>query len=88
MSTATLTVVRGENGSTAAAHDDGSTIYIWNPHPPVKSACRAIVQNEYKRRFGNDTSGSATITGAGVVITPDSIPASAARIIRNLRRVI
>ena len=88
VSTATLTVVRGENGSTAAAHDDGTTVYIWSLHPPVRTACRSIVVNEYKRRFGESTTGTATITGAGVVLTPDSIPPSAARIIRNLKRVI
>jgi len=88
VSTNDLTVVRGENGSTAAAHDDASVVYIWSPHRPVKTACRSIVMNEYKRRFGENTSASATVTGAGVVLTPDSIPASAARIIRNLKRVI
>ena len=88
VSTATLTVVRGENGSTAAAHDDGSTIYIWNVHKPAKTAVRAMVINEYKRRFGDNTSSSATITGAGVVLTPDSIPRVAADIIRSLRRAV
>lgn len=82
-----LTLVRGENGSTAAAHDDSSAIYVWNVHPPVQSAVRAIVQNEYKRRYGETTAATATVTGAGVVLAPDSIPASAARIIRNLKRV-
>jgi hypothetical protein len=84
----TLTIARGENGSTAAAHDDSSTVYIWQTHPPAKTACRAIVQNEYKKRHGANTEGAATITGAGVVITPDSIPRTAARIIRNLKRAI
>ena len=85
ISTNALTVVRGENGSTAAAHDDGSTIYIWTPHPPVVTACKQIVQNEYKRRYGdNPGSTTATVTAAGVLLTPDSIPGSAAEIIRNL----
>jgi len=86
VSTNDLTVVRGENGSTAAAHDDSSTVYIWSPVSTAKSACRAIARSEYKRRFGEGTEGAATITGAGVVITPDSIPTSAARIISDLKR--
>jgi len=86
VSTADLTVVRGENGSTGATHTDGSTVYIWSPIRTAKKACRAIARSEYKRRFGENTEGAATITGAGVVITPDSIPKSAARIISNLKR--
>lgn len=86
VSTNDLTVVRGENGSTAAAHVDSTAVYIWSVHPPAKSACRSIARSEYKRRFGENTTGTATITGAGVVITPDSIPSSAARIISDLKR--
>jgi len=85
VSTNDITAVRGENGSTAAAHDDSSTVYIWSPIRTAKSACRAIARSEYKRRFG-EAEGTTTITGAGVVITPDSIPRSAARIISDLKR--
>ena len=82
-----LTVVRGENGSTAATHVDATVVYIWTPHSPVITACKQIVQNEYKRRYGEGTS-TATVTAAGVVLTPDSIPGSAAKILSNLKRVM
>jgi hypothetical protein len=37
-----LTIARGANGSTAAAHDQGKQIDIWRPPEPVKQA--AIIQ--------------------------------------------
>lgn len=37
--TNTLTIVRGMNGSTAAAHAQNTDIYIWRPPGPVKQAC-------------------------------------------------
>jgi hypothetical protein len=34
----TLTVTRGANGSTAAAHDDGAVVYYWQPFEMVTQA--------------------------------------------------
>jgi hypothetical protein len=34
----TLTVIRGRNGSTAAAHDNGTAIDIWRAPDPVRQA--------------------------------------------------
>lgn len=52
----------------------------------IEAACNDIVINAYHRRFGENTSGAATITGAGVVITPQDIPASAWAVIKTYRR--
>lgn len=49
---------------------------------PIKQACIMIVTSLYLSRFGNNTEGAATITGAGVVITPKDIPAGALELIR------
>lgn len=42
---------------------------------PVSIACRAIVLGLYQNRFGGNPQGQVTVTGAGVVINPKSIPA-------------
>lgn len=52
----------------------------------IESACNDIVISQYHRRFGENTGGAATVTGAGVVITPQDIPSSAWTIISTYRR--
>jgi hypothetical protein len=46
-----------------------------------------IVVNLYNSRYGAGTEGAATITGAGVVITPRDIPAGAKLIVDHYRRL-
>ena len=79
---------RGENGSTAATHADTTTVYIWQVIDDIKAACIDIAVGFYKRRYGETTSGTATITGAGVVITPQDVPAMARDIIASDRRIV
>ena len=52
----------------------------------IEKACQDIVIHAYHRREGNNTGGTATITAAGVVITPDSVPGSAMAILRRYMR--
>lgn len=52
----------------------------------VKQACLIISSAEYHRRFGENTSAAATITGAGVVITPQGIPLSAVQLLNRFRK--
>lgn len=52
----------------------------------INLACLMIVTTAYQNRFGNGSEGVATITGAGVVITPKDIPAGAVEIINRYRR--
>jgi len=73
-----ITVVsRGDNGSTAATHLSGITVYIWQPERGAVNAVLEMSNSAYNRRFGNSTSSAVTITAAGVVISPRDISASA-----------
>lgn len=82
-----LTVTRGENGSTAAVHDDATQIYIWEPMEDIRDACLMIAHNVYKKRSGQGTSSIATVTAAGVVITPQDVPGEAMAAIKSHRRI-
>lgn len=53
----------------------------------TKSACLAIALSAYKKRYGVGAEGAATVTGAGVVITPQGIPADAKQRLDSLRRL-
>jgi len=64
-----ITIV-GSWGYAATAPDD------------VALACLMISEAAYKRRFGENMSGTATITAAGVVIAPQDIPAGARELLR------
>ena len=46
VSTTTVTVKRGVNGTTAAAHDDGSTIYRYTVPADIEQAC-AVLASSY-----------------------------------------
>lgn len=52
----------------------------------IKHACISIVVSAYHRRYGEGVEGAATITAAGVVITPKDIPADAWGIIKSYRK--
>lgn len=54
----------------------------------IKGACLMIAEGLYKRRFGENTSGTTTITGAGVVITPADIPVTARAMLDPYRRLV
>ncbi len=51
----------------------------------TKSACLEIALSAYKQRYGVGVEGIAKVTGAGVVITPQGIPAKARRLLEPLR---
>lgn len=87
VSTNTLTFnARGDNGSTAATHLINAPVYVWQITPSVSGACQLIVDSFYKKRFGETAASVATITAAGVVLTPSDIPASAWRLLAPLMR--
>jgi len=52
----------------------------------IKHACISIVISAYHRRYGEGVEGVATITAAGVVVTPKDIPADAWGIIKSYRK--
>jgi len=79
---------RGDNGSTAATHLISTAVYAWQPMEGARMACLEIANSAYKRRFGQSTGESATITGAGVVLTPRDIPATAQSFINSMRPLV
>lgn len=85
----TITPVRrGDNGSTAETHLISTPIYAWQPMEGAKQSCLEIAHSSYERRFGRNTSDSATVTAIGIVLSPQDIPATAkAFILANVRRV-
>lgn len=54
----------------------------------VRQACLIISEAEYHSRFGENMSGTATITGAGVVITPKGFPSAAVQKLEPFRRLV
>lgn len=86
--TNTLTTTRGENGSTAATHDNGANVYVWQTMLELKSAVLETAMQAYKRRYGTSTNSTATITGAGVVLAPKDIPTMATHFIGSYRRYV
>lgn len=77
---------RGDNGSTATTHLISSVVYVWQVVPSVAGAMQMIVDSLYKKRFGENSSSVATITAAGVVLTPADIPAAAWKMLAPLMR--
>lgn len=84
--TNTLTSTRAENGSTAAAHLTSANVYIWQVMDELKNAVLEIAVQAYHRRFGQGSNAAATVTAAGVVLSPKDIPAMATDFIRSYRR--
>lgn len=83
--TNTITPIkRGDNGSTVATHLINAPVYAWQPMEGAKQAAIEIANSAYQRRFGRNTGESATVTGAGVVLTPRDIPATAQAFINSM----
>lgn len=89
VATNTITpLTRGDNGSTAATHSNGASVYSWEPEEQARNAVLEIANSSYNRRFGKNVGESARITAAGVVLSPRDIPAMAEEFIRaHVRRV-
>jgi len=66
----------------------GTWGYVADTPKDIEEACQQIVLNAYKRRFGDHVEAVATVTAAGVVITPKDIgPFSASVIARYKKRL-
>ena len=88
VSTNTITPkARGDNGSTAATHDNGTTVYEWMPNSDIVLACKQIAQNVWKRFGRNQGQDENIVTASGVVITPRDIPGLAMSAIKRYRKV-
>lgn len=86
--TNTLTGTRAENGSTAAAHDNGANVRVWQVTQDLKHAVLETAMQAYKRRFGVSGNNTATVTAAGVVLAPKDIPTIMAEFILAHRRIV
>jgi hypothetical protein len=82
----TITVERGWNGSTAATHLISAAVYVFRWQGEINRACRDIVISAYNNLFGNNATGQISITGAGVIITPDDIPATTRLVLEQIQR--
>ncbi len=81
-----LTVARGQNGSTAAAHADGTAVTIWRTMEEIRQACLEIAANAYSRRWGANQSGQSVATPEGLIIGPQDVTETARRILGAFRR--
>lgn len=89
VSTNTITPIkRGDNGSTAATHANGTTVYVWQTMEDIKNAVLQIVGNAYANRSGQSSGGRITVTASGVVIRPEDVPPLAQQAIERYRRLI
>lgn len=85
VSTNTLTITRGENNSTATTHLTSINVYIWQPMEEAHNAVCEIANTAYRRRFGQSTSSTETVTAAGIVLSPRDIPAMAQEFISTYK---
>lgn len=69
-----LTVTRGYNGTTAAAHVQGTAVYVFRPMDKIVRACSRLVVWAYRQK-DSDAFDKATILGTGIAITPSTMPA-------------
>lgn len=87
-STSVTMTKRGANGSAAASHLNGATVYVWRPIETLKQAVLETAMRSYKRRFGQSVNDSQTVTAAGVVLMPRDIPAIGTEFIASHRRIV
>lgn len=87
-STTMTAIYRGDNGSTAATHLNGATVYLWEPQDEITALTLEVARMMYKSRFGENVESTATTTAAGVVVTPRSLPVWAQEVINRYRKVV
>jgi len=81
-----LTVIRGVNGTTAAAHVQNTLIYIYRPMDEIVGAMEVLATYVYRRR---ESVGSNTDRGAaanGVLIMPSKLPRDVVEILDIYKR--
>lgn len=88
VATNTLTGTRAENGSTAAIHSNGANVRVWQFMDELKTATLETALQAYRRRFGQSGTNQATITAAGVVLSPKDIPSIMVDFLNIYRRYV
>lgn len=79
---------RGDNGSTAATHSSGATVYKWNPQEEARGVVLELANSAYQRRFGKVTGESAQVTVAGVVLSPRGLSEESERFVKSVARLV
>ena len=80
--------MRGDNGSTAATHLISATVYLWTPPKDISMLALEIARVMYRARYGENVDVTSTMTPAGVVVTPRSLPVWAQEILRKYQRLV
>ena len=73
------------NGSTAAAHDNASTIYVYRPPEAVVKAMQRWAAYLYRQR-DNGVFETTIIPDSGVVVTPEGMPQRVRDLVNKLRK--
>lgn len=74
-------------GNSGAISVVGSWGYASTVPDDINLVCKAEAMNEYHKRFGENLSATATVTGAGVVITPQGFLKSSLQRLAPYRRM-
>lgn len=85
VSSNTLTVMRGQRGSTAAAHDLGAAIAVWQVEAPVQAAAARWAAYLVKRQ-GAFASSEADPSGMTITRYPKDMPDDVAAALARYRR--
>lgn len=71
----TMTVRRGANGTTAAAHLTGVAIYVYQPIEAVREAVRRWASYMYRQK-DSGIFDTTIVPDMGTIVTPESVPKS------------
>lgn len=82
----TLAVIRGVNGTTAAEHADGATIYIYQPMADVAHAVKRLAAWLYAQRNTPFAEQMASVEIGGTIIIPKAAPADVLAMAAMYRR--
>jgi hypothetical protein len=81
-------ITRGDNGSTAVTHLNGASVYVWKPQEEARGVVLELANAAYQRRFGKVIGESATVTAAGVVLSPKDMSDESKGFIASVQRLV
>lgn len=84
--TNTLTVIRGVNGTTAAAHVQNTPIYIYQPMAEIVLAMLTLATYAYRRKDNVGRDSDRGSTALGIVQMPAKLPADVTDILDIYKR--
>ena len=84
INTNALTIIRGVNGTTAAAHVQNTPIYIYQPMPEIVGAMEVLATYVYRRRESIGSTGDRGTAANGVLVMPSKLPQDVTDILDNI----